>query len=280
MALALVPPDVATVLDDLLTGVRDVLGPEFVGMYLSGSIATGSFDRASDVDVVIVTETEIADARVETLDAMHQRIAQREEWCATQLECTYISRAAVRRFDPDLAQHASLSRGVGERLAIVAYDEGWVVHCHVLATHGITLAGPPPATLIDEVTPAALRAAMLTIAASWPEELLANPDSLRSRNYQSYVVLSLCRMRYTLETGAVASKDRAAAWALHVLPARWHALIRQALIDRQLPPAEAQGDSIRATLEFLRDTQTAAITSSHLHPPPCPTPINNLPLSR
>lgn len=249
-------PEVTAVLDDLLSSVRTVLGPELIGVYLSGSLATGDFDRASDIDVVIATETEVAGERFAALDAVHQRIGRRDEWCATQLECTYISRAALHRFDPALARHACLDRGVGERLAVVTYDEGWTVHCHLLKTRGITLAGPPPATLLDDVSPALLQAAMSAVIARWATEILADPQSIDSRNYQSYVVLSLCRMRYTLETGAVASKRRAAEWALRTLPEKWHSLIERALVDRLLPSAPATDDSIRTTLDFIRDTRT------------------------
>lgn len=247
-------PEVVAVLRDLLDGVRAVLGPEFIGMYLSGSLALDDFDRASDVDVVVVTETEIEGARFAALDALHQRIALRQEWCATQLECTHIARAALRRFDPELARHANLDRGPGERLKLMTYDEGWMVHCHLLRTRGITLAGPHPSTLIDEVSPASLQAAMHAVIAGWATDILRHPESINLRNYQSYVVLSLCRIRYTLETGEVVSKRRAAEWARHVLPAKWHSLIERALVHRQLPPAPATSDDVRRTLDFIRDT--------------------------
>ena len=97
--------EVNALLGELLAGVRAVLGPEFVGMYLSGSLVAGEFDRASDVDVVVVTETEVSGERLASLDALHTHVAQRDAWCATELECTYISRAALRRFDPARAVH-------------------------------------------------------------------------------------------------------------------------------------------------------------------------------
>ncbi|HET6233331.1 MAG TPA: aminoglycoside adenylyltransferase domain-containing protein [Longimicrobiaceae bacterium] len=244
----------AALLDELLAGVRAALGTEMVGVYVSGSLAAGGFDRASDVDVVVVTETEVRGQPFETLDAMHQRLAQLDVWCATELECTYISLAALRRFDPARAVHAILDRGRGERLKLATYDEGWVVHCHTLRRQGITLAGPDPATLIDEVTPAALRQAMRGVLAGWAADLLAHPGAMGTRGYQSYVVLSLCRIRYTLATGDVVPKPQAAAWACERLSARWHPLIDRALVDRQNPAGPASDEDVRLTLDLIRDT--------------------------
>ena len=246
-------PEVDALLVELLAGVRTVLGPDFVGMYVSGSLAAGEFDQASDVDVVVVTETEVSGVRLASLDALHARVAQRDAWCATELECTYISRAAVRRFDRARAVHASLDRGPGERLKLATYDEGWVVHCHLVRTKGITHAGPDPATLIDEVPPATLRQAMRAVLTGWATGLLARPDALRTRGYQSYVVLSLCRIRYTLETGAVVSKRRAAEWARSALDAKWRPLIDRAIVDRQQPRAPAAEEAVALTLEFIRE---------------------------
>ncbi len=49
-----------SVLLELLTGVQNILGPHFVGMYLYGSLANGDFDQDSDVDFVVVTDNEIS----------------------------------------------------------------------------------------------------------------------------------------------------------------------------------------------------------------------------
>ena len=108
--------------------------------------------------------------------------------------------------------------------------------------------------MIDEVPPAALRRAMNAVLAGWATGLLARADVFRARGYQSYVVLSLCRIRYTLETGAVVSKQRAAEWARGALHAKWRPLIDRALVDRQHPRAPADEEAIPLTLEFIRET--------------------------
>jgi len=53
-------PDVNAVLHVLLSGVQTVLGNHFIGMYPSGSLASGDFaPQRSDIDFVVVTADEL-----------------------------------------------------------------------------------------------------------------------------------------------------------------------------------------------------------------------------
>lgn len=54
-------PYVNAVLADLLDRAREILGDQFVGMYLYGSLAGGDFNpQRSDIDFVIVTHDLLA----------------------------------------------------------------------------------------------------------------------------------------------------------------------------------------------------------------------------
>ncbi|MBA3256436.1 MAG: nucleotidyltransferase domain-containing protein [Pyrinomonadaceae bacterium] len=97
--------DVNSVLLELLTGVQNILGSHFVGMYLYGSLANGDFDQDSDVDFVVVTDNEISADLFLALRALHVQIATLDSWCATQLDGSYISQRALRRYDPDWRSH-------------------------------------------------------------------------------------------------------------------------------------------------------------------------------
>jgi hypothetical protein len=46
--------------------------------------------------------------------------------------------------------------------------------------------------------------------------------------YRSYDVLTMCRMRYTLQYGVIVSKAMTARWAQAALDARWTPLIEAA----------------------------------------------------
>jgi len=256
-------PDVDRFLDRLRRQVESVLGSEFRGMYIGGSLALGAFDRASDIDVVIATREDVR-RRLPDLELVHRQLARERVWFATELECIYMSEVGLRRFDRAHAVHLKLDRGPGQGLQIDTMDESWVVHCHILRTAGITWAGPDPTMLIEHVSPDDLRTAMRWLLAGWAAHLVDQPHGLRAPGYQSYTVLSLCRILYTLYAGAIASKLAAAAWAVTALPPEWQDLIRQALADRLRDRVCASEDTIAQTLRLIEYARTSAGISKRL----------------
>jgi predicted nucleotidyltransferase len=245
--------EVEGLLRQFLEEVRAASGAQFVGAYLFGSLACGGFDRDSDVDVLVVTEDEISGALFSSLRALHERVAAFDSHWATQLEVSYIPRRALRRRDPSDSTHPHIDRGAGERLQMASHDSDWVVQRHTLRERGVTLAGPPPETLIDAVSADDLRRAMLDMM-WWPAEILEDPARISVRGYQSYMVLTMCRVLYTLEHGAVVSKREAAVWASGVLGVRWPPLIERASEGRRNPRADASDGDVRETLDLIRHT--------------------------
>jgi hypothetical protein len=260
-------PEVNDLLAGLLDGVQSALGAEFVGMYLDGSLACGGFDSDSDIDFVVITASEVAPALFPSLQAMHDRISALDSPWALQLEGSYIPRAAIRRYRPPDILHPNIERGPGECLKIVGHDEDWIVHRHILRERGITLAGPDPRTLIDPVAPKELQNAMRTILRKWWAGFLDDrSDRLRNRGYQSYAVLSMCRILYTLQTGSVASKRAASDWARQFLSAERTRLIDRAWDGRHHPGLQAAPEDIAQTQDFIRETLNVA-SSPGSHPP-------------
>jgi hypothetical protein len=247
-------PDVYVILQELLKGVQNTLGSHLVGMYLEGSLAGGDFDQDSDIDFVVVTDEELSEKLFAALQAMHDQIALLDSPWAIQLEGSYISQLALRRHDPNLALHPNLERGHGERLKLAHHDETWNIHRRILREHGITLMGPAPCTLIDPILPDELRQAMLPALEDWAAHILAHPNEIIHQGYQSYTVLSLCRILYTLQWGEVVSKHKAAGWAKEASGGKWNALIDQAWIGRHQPHLMADTDDINQTLELIKYT--------------------------
>jgi predicted nucleotidyltransferase len=250
MKQAIDAEEVTAVVRALVEGVQSVLGNQFVGAYVIGSLTTGEFDEASDIDVVIVTTDAISDELFDKLAAMHERLATRESRWATQLEASYISREELRRHDLKHPMHPHLDRGEGERLKRIKHETDWVAQRHMLRERGLTLVGPDPKTLIDPVSPDELRDAMRPLLHGWVKSILKEKTPFASRGYQSYIVLTVCRILYTLEHGDVATKRAAAKWAEEELHERWHPLIQRAWIGRQ--DSGSPPEDTKETLAFIR----------------------------
>jgi hypothetical protein len=121
-----------------------------------------------------------------------------------------------------------------------------------LRERGITLVGPTPQTLIDPVLPNDLRQAMLGILHRWAAPILDAPAQMKRRGYQSYTVLSLCRILYTLQHGTIVSKSVAARWVQETLDQQWSPLIERTWAGRHNPELEASPEDVNGTLEFIR----------------------------
>ena len=76
---------------------------------------------------------------------------------------------------------------------------------------------------------------------------------MRRREAQAFVVLTLCRLLYALESGAVASKPGAARWAQQALDPRWDGLIERALTGQQESTEIPDGDA-NATVALIKHT--------------------------
>jgi hypothetical protein len=256
-------PEVKIILDKVLSEAQSILGEHFIGMYLYGSLATGGFDRDSDVDYVVVTDEEVSENQFAAFQDMHTRIKTMNVWCADQLEGSYIPREALNRYDPQRALFVHIDRGPDEQLHRMHLDDerisrawwgGWVILRSNLLEHGITLAGPAPQTIVDPVLPDDLRQSALLVLHGWAADILNDPAKINSRGYQSYTVLTLCRILYTLHTGAVTSKPEAMRWVKAHLDEKWMPLIERAWLGRQNPGLDAEPADVNGTLEFIRYT--------------------------
>jgi predicted nucleotidyltransferase len=255
MSLSSLPtpyPEINALLAVLLENIQAVLGAELTGLYLDGSLANGGFDADSDIDFAAVTAHEMTEERFAALRAMHERIAALDTPWAIQIEGSYLSQAAVRRYDPALVRYPNIERGPDERLKMVEHGPWWAVHRYILRKCGIRLVGPSLATLIDPVPPEELRAAMRNTLQGWSNNLLAHPEIYPRRGYQSYIVLSHCRILYTLATGDVVSKQAAAAWVKESYAPEWGELIERAWEGRHTPDQPASNQDILGTRDFIR----------------------------
>ena len=240
-------PDVNAILRLLLDGVRAILRDQLVGLYLYGSLSLGDFDPdSSDVDFLAVTAGDLADPVLDALRDLHERIAASGLRYATKLEGSYIPRDALRRYDPGRAEHPTI--GIDWDFGIAQHGSNWIAEREIVRTHGVTVWGPSPATLIDPVPPADLKAAVCESLRDFWSAQLHGPDWLKQRDYQAFAILTMCRALYTLYEGKVASKPTAAAWARRMLDPRWEPLIDRALNWRR----QHQIDDLTDLLEFMR----------------------------
>jgi len=250
-------PELASVLRELVAGVEDVLHGNTVGVYLVGSLATGDFDLDSDVDFLVVTEDDIADEVIQSLQAMHVRIHGLGCYPAEHLEGSYVSRTVLNRTeDVDVKPLWYIDNG-STVLERSTHDNKWHVRW-VLRERGIALVGPEAATLLAPVPQEAMCGEVVGTIRHIAQEFaaaIAGPLSFwTSRFGQSFAVLTYCRMLQTLQTGTVQSKLSGTRWALQELDRKWAGLIEQAWTERE---------GVRHCLKIRQRATESALAQTH-----------------
>lgn len=256
--------DVNKVLDVLLHAVKKILGDQFTGMYLYGSLSSGDFDlESSDIDFLVITNNWLSDATIAKLEAMHNQTWATSLKRAGKLEGAYVPQELIRRHDPDATPCPTINEG---KFYLDRLGSDWIIQRHVVREYGVVIDGPDPKTLIDFVSPQDIRGAVMGILREWWFPMLQDPAWLRDhdRGYHSYAILSMCRVLHALEHGTIASKPVTAAWAQEKLGERWQRPIELALLARKPVPEEF--DLLNDALEFIRFVQEQTTTHDSQNP--------------
>jgi hypothetical protein len=233
----------------LLSNVKNILGEQFVGMYLYGSLSTGDFDPAtSDIDFLVVTTEALSEETIAELEAMHQQAWATSAKRAGELEGSYVPKDLIRRHDPDGAPCPTVNEG---KFYVDTRGSDWIIQRHVVREYGVIVQGPDPKTLIDFVSPDDIRGAVQGILNEWWFPMLQDPSWLRDHGnkYQAFAVITMCRVLHALAHGTVASKPQSVRWAREKLSDPWAVLIDRAVdASRQ----HSQDDFLNETLDFIR----------------------------
>lgn len=248
-------PDLNAVLQALLEGQQAILAGKLIGVYLQGSFAVGDFDAHSDVDFIAALRDDLAGDEVEALTDLHgRRIYDLPIPWAQHLEGSYFPQDILR--PTARAGEPVWYLGHGSRELVRSNHCNTVVVRWTVREHGVTLAGPAPADLIDPIPVDVLRADILTTIRDWGGEILAHPDRFANRFYQGYLVLNFSRMLRDCLAGDTGSKRMGAEWAKAHLDPSWAGLIDRAWATRPDPASSvrnpADPDDFRATLDFVR----------------------------
>jgi hypothetical protein len=126
----------------------------------------------------------------------------------------------------------------------------------VVREHGVVLAGPNPVMLVDPLPVEVLRQEILEGMNEWGEQILADPEIINNRFYQTFAVLHYCRMLHDLHTGFPGSKRAGTEWAKANLDPAWAGLIDRAWDGRPDPALSsrqpADPEDLKRTVEFVR----------------------------
>jgi predicted nucleotidyltransferase len=198
--------------DEVIREFRDrllrALGDELIGLYMYGSLAFGDFDDdRSDIDLIAAVASPVGQRKLAALARLHAAVARSYPEWDDRIEVAYVPMSALRTFKSRTSTVAIIEPG--ERLRLKRIGSEGLLHYYLVREHGITLLGPSPRTLIDEISAEEYVDAVRSYLARWHEPMAAGT----TRAGQRYAVLTMCRGLYTLAHSRPTSKSQAARWA-------------------------------------------------------------------
>jgi hypothetical protein len=219
--------DINKVLSSLTTGMTHILGKNLVGVYLTGSLSYGDFNPDnSDIDLVAIVNDPLSPEQLEALKTMHLHVEATTEKWAKRIECSYVPLDMLESIQPPKTPRPYL--GEGTFYAEAPYGNEWIINQYLLYNHGIPLLGPDFKTLVKPINIEDVRAACIRDLFEEWEPKMTDPTYLNNSHYQSYVVLNLCRILYTVVCHSTLSKKASASWVKSEFDPQWNTLIQTA----------------------------------------------------
>ncbi len=218
--------DIKTLLSSWKEKTLDCLKENTVGLYLTGSLTYGDFVlERSDIDLCAVVKNQLNQSELNAINQMHLDIKKLFPFWHKRIECSYVPFELLTSVAPPETPRPWWGFGVLYQDA--PYGNEWIINNYFLWKCGVALYGPPfkellPAVKMKDVQEACARDFYL----EWLPKI-NDPQCLLDPHQQSYVVLNICRILCTLQTGQAQSKTESAAWTTRTYP-QWSDLIDEA----------------------------------------------------
>ena len=215
-------PDIDMLLCDLRARMQSILSDRLSGLYLYGSLITGDFDHVfSDIDLLAVVSSALADQDLEALHAMHDTFAVDHPSWYDRIEVAYVSEAALRTFRTRASTIAAISPG--EPFHTKEAGREWLMNWWMAREQGVPLFGPPPESFIDLITKDEFLENVRENARLWVESI----EDYRELPSQGYAIVTGCRALFAINHSQQTTKKRAVAWAQSRYP-EWAGLMGDA----------------------------------------------------
>lgn len=229
-------PKLREVLSTFVDEIKAELTGNLIGIYLVGSIASGDFELDSDIDFLVVTNTELTETNIKSLQDIQIKIHDIDCYPAKHLEGSYISISDLNNWSTVGQKKLFYFDNGSTIIEQSVHDNKWHVRW-ILRERGITLIGQKPKTLLQSIPLNELsneiKTTMLQEMKVFEDEINRPLSFWNSRFGQSFAVLIYCRLLHTLHTGTVQSKKAGVKWAKQFVEPKWVKIIDQAWNERE-----------------------------------------------
>jgi predicted nucleotidyltransferase len=245
--------DVNQVLELLAEGLKELLGGQIVGLYLTGSLTYGDFDKvSSDIDFLAVLDKPLTDQQLKAVKQLHQQIGKAVPFWAKRLEGSYITAEMIKSKDRPEEQRPYVNGG---KVNLYKYGNEWTINLYALQETGVAILGKEPREMFPKVTIEDVRAASKQDLLSDWQPKLDDPNAFNHEGYDSnhlkaYAVLTMCRVLHRAKNDGIASKRVTSKWVKETYK-EWSSLVERAeqwQHGKQMSSDDEVKDFIRFTI--------------------------------
>jgi uncharacterized protein YbdZ (MbtH family) len=215
--------DINDVLYFLAEGLQNIFETDLTGIYLTGSLSYGDFNKKrSDIDLAVVLKNPASPERIKMVKKLHSDAGQKYKKWSERIECSYIPLNMLKNIIPPKTPRPYVGGGIFYSKA--SYGNEWIINQYFLYKHSIALVGPEFQTFIKPIKITDVKKACIKDLFKEWEPKTRDSVYLEDSHQQSYIVLNLCRILYTIIQNDAVSKKVASSWAKNKY-SQWKELI-------------------------------------------------------
>ncbi|MDD4126050.1 MAG: DUF4111 domain-containing protein [Eubacteriales bacterium] len=215
--------------------LQKLFGNELIGIYLTGSIALGSYHyKKSDIDFTVLVKLPLTDDYYKPLKDLHN-----------ELVFTF----PHQKFEGHYISNSDLGKKPNEIQPVFTFHDAALTKSHhdinmvtwfTLKNHGITVWGYPANELSLNISAKELSAYVIdNLNSYWVYWLNSIKKAFSVKCIFAFHhtaiewgVMGVCRMFYTLSKQDVTSKDNAAVYTLSHVPEKHQRILKEAIYIR------------------------------------------------
>lgn len=206
-------------LNDLIKGI---LGDNYFGMYIHGSLALGDFDtNTSDIDFMVVVNNQLSQNDFLKLKQMHENFRNSDSYWSNRFEGSYVEFSWLREYLPPALTRPYCNN---DEFKLELYGYEWTLELFILREFGICIEGEDLKQFIPQISDEVLKEATLKLLRiSWLP--LTESDYIFKPDYPTYAIQTMCRALYMFKFGKIVSKEVARKWACSNIDQKFNGLI-------------------------------------------------------
>jgi len=218
--------DVTKILRSFTKEISGDLDANLVGIYLFGSLTYNDFNpKRSDIDLVVILQKPVTAKKLAQIKKLHIRLEKENLNWKKRIECSYLPVKMLKNILPP--KESRPYYGEGTLYPKAHYGNEWLINNYLLYQHGFTLLGPDFKTLVKPIKIKDVKKACIRdLYTEWKPKI-KNSKYLTNPHYQSYLVLNLCRILYTVKQNKLSSKKISSGWVKSKYK-QWYNLIQTA----------------------------------------------------